>query len=213
MGATQRTIIIGDIHGCWPELQDLLRATKVKPDDHLVSVGDLTCKGPDSASVLDWAIGAENLDCVLGNHEDRLLRAWRDHTPAHDPLTFAKLNAKRDQYLPFLASLPLYLKGPGYIAVHAGIDPQIARLEDQPRKILTRVRELNGNPWYEGYTGSELIIFGHWAKSEPVVRANVIGLDTSCVYGGRLTAVILPERRLVSVPARRAYAPKASWPK
>jgi hypothetical protein len=33
------------------------------------------------------------------------------------------------------------------------------------------------------------------------------GLDTGCVYGRELTALWLPAHRLVSVPARRAYAP------
>jgi hypothetical protein len=55
-------------------------------------------------------------------------------------------------------------------------------------------------------------VFGHWARPEPVVRPNAIGLDTGCVYGGELTAVILPERRLVSVPARRVYQKKEGWP-
>jgi hypothetical protein len=42
-----------------------------------------------------------------------------------------------------------------------------------------------------------------------VVRDNVIGLDTACAHGGALTALILPERRLVSVPAKRAYIASA----
>ena len=64
------------------------------------------------------------------------------------------------------------------------------------------------DPWYESYTGETTVVFGHWARPEPVVRENAIGLDTGCVYGGRLTAVILPERNLVSVPAKRAYSGK-----
>ena len=55
-------------------------------------------------------------------------------------------------------------------------------------------------------------MFGHWAKPAPIVRRNAIGLDTGCVYGGALTALILPERRLVSVSARRVYQKKEGWP-
>src|SRR5271170_3681817 len=72
-----RTIVIGDVHGCYDELQDLLHELKVRPDDRLISVGDLICKGPDSARVVAWAMAQTNLDCVMGNHELRFLNCRR----------------------------------------------------------------------------------------------------------------------------------------
>ena len=69
-----------------------------------------------------------------------------------------------------------------------------------------------GQPWYEHYEGQGLAVFGHWPRREgPLLRSNAIGLDTGCVYGGALTALILPERCLVSVAARRIYRNKPSW--
>ena len=60
-------------------------------------------------------------------------------------------------------------------------------------------------PWFDFYTDDKLVVFGHWAAQEGVVRENAIGLDTGCVYGKKLTALVLPERELVSVKARKQY--------
>ena len=48
-----RTIIIGDIHGCYDELTQLLNKLRLEHDDRVVAVGDLTVKGPKSAEVLN----------------------------------------------------------------------------------------------------------------------------------------------------------------
>jgi len=66
-------------------------------------------------------------------------------------------------------------------------------------------------PWYahwqERRDETRSAVFGHWARAGLVREARVVGLDTGCVWGGRLTAWIAEEDRLVSVPAARAYAP------
>jgi hypothetical protein len=52
-------------------------------------------------------------------------------------------------------------------------------------------------------------VFGHDSLRGLQQYPSAIGLDTGCVYGRRLTALILPEGRLVSVSARHAYASRA----
>jgi hypothetical protein len=47
-----RLLVVGDVHGCFDELQQLLQTVDYKPDsDNLVFVGDLVNKGPKSAEV------------------------------------------------------------------------------------------------------------------------------------------------------------------
>lgn len=52
--------------------------------DHLIFTGDLISKGPSSPEVVDLAM-ASHASCVRGNHEDRVLLAYRD-MQAHDSL-------------------------------------------------------------------------------------------------------------------------------
>ncbi len=54
-------------------------------------------------------------------------------------------------------------------------------------------------PWFEHparATRDTLIVFGHWSAEGLVVRSNVVGLDTGCVWGGKLTALRLADRAL-----------------
>jgi bis(5'-nucleosyl)-tetraphosphatase (symmetrical) len=59
-------------------------------------------------------------------------------------------------------------------------------------------------PWDALYRGERWVVHGHWAwrghyRNE---RRRVIGLDSACLYGGRLTAWCMEEDRVASVPAR-----------
>lgn len=72
----KRLVIVGDVHGQKAELQSLLDKVKFQREngDHLVLVGDMVNKGPDSAGVVELAmkLGAS---AVRGNNEDRVLLA------------------------------------------------------------------------------------------------------------------------------------------
>ena len=226
-----RTIIVGDIHGCLSELKRLLKQIRYQPEDQLVCVGDLIARGPDSRGVLALLreVGAS---CVLGNHERRLLavrQARLNHQsgpplgPAHEQL----LGNLSDKDWRMLEALPYYLKLPSHkvVVVHAGLEPG-KRLRFQDPWLMTHMRTIDasGNPsakrggrlWGETYPGPSHVVFGHNAVDGLQFHSYATGLDSGCVYGGALSALVLkqgatlPEvkkRRLVihQVQASRAY--------
>ena len=82
--------IIGDVHGCQPELASLLDLLGYQPDQDgtrrhpagrtAVFLGDLVDRGPDTPGVLRTVMGMVASGaalCVPGNHEAKLLRALR----------------------------------------------------------------------------------------------------------------------------------------
>jgi bis(5'-nucleosyl)-tetraphosphatase (symmetrical) len=66
-------------------------------------------------------------------------------------------------------------------------------------------------PWYDFQrrrlrARKKIAVFGHWAARGLVVEPTLRGLDTGCVWGGKLTAWIAEENRIVDVVAAKAYA-------
>ncbi|KAK4453482.1 Bis-tetraphosphatase, symmetrical [Podospora aff. communis PSN243] len=77
-GTRKRLVFIGDVHGRISALQALLEKIGFdhRHGDHLVFVGDIVTKGPDSAGVIKLAldVGASG---VRGNHDDNVLMAYK----------------------------------------------------------------------------------------------------------------------------------------
>jgi hypothetical protein len=220
-----RTVIVGDVHGCAGELAALLDAIAFSSGDRLVFVGDLIARGPDSLGVLDIARTTGAI-IVRGNHEQKLLdwrasrKRWmvgedvadapigkmhRDVARDLRPIDWSLLETSR-----VWADLPEH----GAIVVHAGIDPALP-FERQDPDTLMRIRTVAAPGgkrgqrhvlWGQRYTGPPHIVFGHNAAPGLQLHPWATGLDTGCVYGGRLTAMVLAERQRVprSVAARRA---------
>lgn len=212
-----RTIIIGDVHGCHLELAQLLREVQVVPGrDRVIFIGDLINKGPDCKRV--WELfRAVRGESIMGNHEWSMLQLLDGDLNKHTKY-LARLESHLGKELPaFVRSVrrwPFWMEVGDYLLVHAGLAPGKHPSETDPW-VLTTIRTWDGigkdllnpdnPPWYELYKGDQTAVFGHWAALRGLQRDHIIGLDTGCVYGGMLSALILPDRRFVRVTARRPY--------
>jgi hypothetical protein len=210
-----RTIVVGDIHGCYDELRDLLDRAALGAEDRVVSVGDLVVKGWKNREVLDLFSEDARFAAVLGNHDRALLRHWRGEGVAlkeSQERALQELAAGNEaRYSAYIQSLPLVLDLGSHLVVHAGLRPGVA-LAAQAVEDLTELRTLGGDrtsreglPWYEAYSGSQIVLFGHWPAPEPRRGPRALGLDTGCVYGFQLTAYVIETGEFLSVQARRAY--------
>jgi bis(5'-nucleosyl)-tetraphosphatase (symmetrical) len=57
-------------------------------------------------------------------------------------------------------------------------------------------------PWFDlpnRRTADVTVVFGHWSALGLVLRPNLVGLDSGCVWGGKLSAVCLDDRSLLQV--------------
>ena len=184
-----RTIIIGDVHGCAQELETLLAQVDVARDDHVVSVGDLLDKGPDSAGAVrvlrELRESGVQVTLVRGNHEERHERFRRNEAEAArtgkaNPM--ARLEELRAAAvgltaadIEFLESAVPVLHLPEHeaVVVHAGILPthttlpaSTAGLSSRDRKTLEkvyRVRYVNPNG-EEVVLGKETPADRYWAE-------------------------------------------------
>lgn len=212
-----RTIIIGDVHGCYVELAQLLRELHVVAGrDRVIFIGDLINKGPDSARVFSLFRSVRG-EAVMGNHEWSMLQLLAGDRNKHAKY-WEHLERNFGKALPdFVRTVqkwPLWLDIGDYLLVHAGLSPGQHPSVTDPW-TLTTIRTWDGvgkdllnpahPPWFDLYDGDQTVVFGHWASLGGLQREKVIGLDTGCVYGGMLTALVLPERRFVRVRAQQPY--------
>lgn len=209
-----RTLIIGDIHGCYEELQSLIALAEIGPQDQIIAIGDLIDRGPMPLQVLEYFQNTPNARTIRGNHEEKHLRvADGDVQPALSQLiTRWQLGDSYAAALDYMKGMPLYIELPEVLLVHGYFEPEVPLKQQQRRVLLGTVsgesylKDAYPTVWFERYTGDKPIIVGHrdYSQSEKpfIYNDRVWGLDTRCVYGGALTGLLLPEWRLLRVPAR-----------
>ncbi len=198
-----RTLIIGDIHGCYDELSSLIEKFNPDSSDKIYCVGDVINRGPFSDKCIKL-VKELSIITVMGNHEYWYIKSWPFSDNSVTSFNFRRLEI--EDHLEWMKSLPYYIITNDFIVVHAGFDPSIA-FKDNSHDTLVSVRMLDhtGAPWFDGYHGSKHIYFGHWAKLGLMFGKNVTALDTGCVYGNRLCGYIIEENRLIEVTAKRVY--------
>ena len=248
-----RTIVIGDVHGCIQELQELLKLVGPAADERVIFTGDLIDRGPDPAACIGLAREIK-ANSVLGNHEEKYLR-WLDHeekrtttgkkNPMRSPAPErkAKWDALSADDIQWIREMQLWTAIDAWIdeyhswyVVHAGFEPGRS-LSEQRKDKLVRVRYVDKDglmvpfekdsldqppdtvSWTQKWYGPNHVVYGHDPRSYdyPVVEALdghdcpifCVGLDTGCVFGGKLSALILDDHRygfeIIQVKARRNY--------
>lgn len=215
----RRTIVIGDIHGCFDELLELLEVVDIRPDDRLVSVGDLVDRGPAPGDVVGLFRERPNSVVVMGNHERKHVRGIFSYA---QEITRLQLGDQYAETVDWMRTLPYYFENEHVRVVHAAMLPGIP-LGDQREEVLcgsTRgERELTtlfpDSHWYDHYTDARPVAFGHHVTGqEPMIRdGRIFGLDTGACHGWNLTALCLPGFTVHSVKARADHwsATKRQW--
>jgi serine/threonine protein phosphatase 1 len=198
-----RILTVGDIHGCFEQLEALLDAVQPTTGDHIVLLGDLVDRGPDSARVIDRVIklaGAHRVTTIMGNHEQMMLAARASHDAYSDWLrnggdatlrsyngARATLRDIRAEHWKFLETqLVDYLETDTHIFVHANAYPDMA-MSEQPDYMLRWER----CDQIAEHQSGRVIVCGHTPQKSgrPLNRGFAICLDTNACGGGPLTCM------------------------
>jgi len=217
----KRTLVLGDVHGCFNEMNDLLNQIAFCDSDLVVAVGDIIDRGPSSWKVAQFFQKTKNAICVLGNHERRLLGTVRGTSlPAWSQLhSLSKLKKSEHEFWAnYFESLPAVIETSHVIVTHARLDPGKDITHQDPYFTCAvggpAVKiELNdqGVPtwyyqWIDRFGQDKPICIGHTAYVKvELVTKKLFALDTKAVRGGRLTAVIFPGCEIRSVDCQMNY--------
>ncbi|MDO6563976.1 symmetrical bis(5'-nucleosyl)-tetraphosphatase [Amphritea sp. 1_MG-2023] len=123
------TYAIGDIQGCYDELQALLECVNFSQSDQLWLAGDLVNRGPKSLETLRFLYRIrDRVTITLGNHDLHLLAVYSGALKPKKSDTFQDILQADDAktLLTWLRSQPLLVTDEqlGFTMVHAGIPPQ-----------------------------------------------------------------------------------------
>jgi serine/threonine protein phosphatase 1 len=187
LSVPSRHWVIGDVHGCADALQRLLQS--LPPDDRLVLCGDVINRGPQIEQTMElaWALVTTGRAVWLqGNHEADLVAAlrrgdWRGQRTLAGCDTYRQLGDRRSRlWLDRLAALPLTYSGAGWVATHAGFDP------DTWEPSLTVRQQF----WeaYDGRFGEVIVAHTPDRAVRRKAGGRIVMIDTGACYGGHLSA-------------------------
>lgn len=211
-----KTIVVGDIHGCYNELRDLILSLKKegvynKDTDKLIFLGDYIDRGEDSKKVIEFIRNLQenndNVIALMGNHEDMLLNYyygidnnWTFNGHRETLNSYGGFSKQLENDVRWIKNLPLYYEDEHFIYVHAGVNVD-KPITQQDRFTLLWIRD---DFVYNEKKYDKRVIFGHTPTlflsegCKPVQTfANNIDIDTGCVFGGALTALVIEDEEVI----------------
>lgn len=218
----KRLYAIGDVHGCYPELVDLIRmiaddnASRRPKDCHIVFLGDLIDRGPQSRDVIAYLRrqppSFASLHFIRGNHEEmfvrslsgeaNLIQGWLQHGGLACALSYgvhpSDLSDTEPERLQQI--LKSYIPREDIEFVDQSVD--MIRFGDyalvhagvRPGVALARqngrdLRWIRADFLDSDDPFEAVIVHGHTIRDDVERRHNRIGLDTGAYLTGRLSAL------------------------
>ncbi|MEN8258468.1 MAG: metallophosphoesterase family protein [Thermodesulfobacteriota bacterium] len=213
----QRTLVIGDLHGCHKPFVRLLNKIKANPEqDEFVFLGDYVNRGPHSKELIEELLCLKEKKFrtifLKGNHEVMLLNYLRGRGKelflrSGGQQTISSYGADLDDHRSLVKALPKnhrqfldqllpYWEDENFIYVHAGLEPGIHLSQQSQQWLYWADKQTFLSSTFQL---PKRIIFGHFAQEKPLFMIDKIGIDCGAVYGGMLTCLVLPEMRLLQV--------------
>ena len=199
--------VIGDVHGCADALERLV--ARLPAGDTIVLCGDVINRGPQILRTMELAWGLVSSGraiWLLGNHEADLVAAlrqgdWTAQRALAGCDTYRQLGDRPCRiWQERLEQLPRTYAGEGWLATHAGFNPDTWEPDLSIRM-----------PFWQAYDGrfGEVVI-GHTPGPQVRRLGQIVMVDTGACYGGELSAYCpetgaiqavygLQERRLSSL--------------
>jgi len=215
--------VIGDVHGCFYTLKQLVDKVKNKyPNIKIFCVGDLVDRGNNSFKVIEYVI-AEEINFTLGNHDfmfysnmrdpfSLMAKSWNYNGAETTLASYTDKLNKMDEHLDLIIKTPIFYNTEDCFISHAGISktfkdklPQNFLSDDSGLKEVLNNDLFNQNSviWTRGdlLNIGKLQVVGHTHRKEVHFDkvSNTLYIDTTAFGNNKLSAVIVDQNTLVEI--------------
>lgn len=195
--------------------------------DAIYSVGDIVDRGPDSLGAIDLCV-KHGIKVVRGNHEDMALDFFFDQKRYRDGIwgsnggteTFNQIHEliqkekdattaekEANKYIDWMLSLPYYYTHDKFLISHAGVcdnpvcsSPMLSILkacEGLQPPILWNRGKIRHRDYFQ--------VVGHSIRRNVTITDRYANVDTGAFLGGGLSAIHLPDKKVITVGGRKIW--------
>lgn len=212
--------IVGDIHGCYLTLLALIAKLPPEAKGNIVFVGDLVDRGPDSRSVIQYAID-NNVPTVSGNHEQMMFDyytqneyedgCWLRNGGEQTLDSYVMLNGEFNvfafnRHCKWIAELPIYLEFPEekdgrkLVVSHSAVNDHWKFRNDPTERNQSFKHYVQWNRDEHVDNKDIFNVHGHTPAEVATVTDYYANVDTGCVFNRglhtKMTCLQFPEMKI-----------------